>query len=45
MAVEALLQDRVRGGLSIVWVTHSTEQAARVSHRRYAMTREGLRSL
>ena len=45
LAVEALLQDRVRGGLSIVWVTHSTEQAARVSHRRYAMTREGLRSL
>lgn len=45
LAMEALLQSRVRDGLSILWVTHSTEQAARVSQTRYAMTRAGLQAL
>jgi ABC-type iron transport system FetAB ATPase subunit len=45
LAMEATLQSRVRDGLSILWVTHSTDQAARVSQRRYAMTREGLHPL
>ncbi|MGJ7510561.1 ABC transporter ATP-binding protein [Variovorax sp. GT1P44] len=45
LAMESLLKARVQGGLSILWVTHSTEQAARVSQRRYAMTREGLQAL
>ena len=45
LAMEALLQARVSDGLSILWVTHSTEQASRVSQTRYAMTREGLQAL
>lgn len=45
LAMESLLQARARDGLSILWVTHSTEQAARVSQRCYAMTREGLQAL
>lgn len=45
LAMEALLKARLRKGLSIIWVTHSTQQAARVSQSRYAMTREGLQAL
>jgi ABC-type phosphate transport system ATPase subunit len=45
LAMESLLKARVKHGLSILWITHSTEQAARVSQRRYAMTREGLHLL
>ena len=45
LAMEALLKARLREGLSIIWVTHSTQQAARVSQSRYAMTREGLQAL
>ncbi len=33
LAVEALLAERLRGGLAIVMVTHSREQAARAGHR------------
>jgi phosphate-transporting ATPase len=32
-AVEALMTDRVSGGLSILWVTHDAAQAARVAKR------------
>lgn len=35
LAVENLLQSRLAAGLAIVWVTHSEEQARRVSHKRY----------
>ena len=45
LVTEVLLQARVSDGLSILWVTHSTEQASRVSQTRYAMTREGLQAL
>jgi ABC-type iron transport system FetAB ATPase subunit len=33
LALEALLADRVRAGLSVVLVTHSREQAERAGHR------------
>ncbi len=32
-AVEALIAERVSGGLSVLWVTHDTAQAARVAKR------------
>ncbi|MES2073439.1 MAG: ATP-binding cassette domain-containing protein [Pseudomonadota bacterium] len=35
LAVESLLQSRLAAGLAIIWVTHSGEQAGRISHRRY----------
>lgn len=33
LAVEALVAQRVRAGLSVVWVTHARDQAARVGDR------------
>jgi ABC-type iron transport system FetAB ATPase subunit len=33
LAVEALLAARVEAGLSVIFVTHSREQAERVGHR------------
>ena len=31
--VEALIADRVRAGLAVLWVTHDAEQAKRIAHR------------
>jgi putative ABC transport system ATP-binding protein len=32
-AVEALIVDRVRAGLAVLWVTHDAEQAKRIAYR------------
>jgi ABC-type iron transport system FetAB ATPase subunit len=42
LAIERLLQREVAAGLSIVMVTHSREQAARIGHRCFEMTDAGL---
>ena len=42
LAVERLLQREVAAGLSILMVTHSTEQAERIGHRCFEMTDAGL---
>jgi len=42
-AMEALLRRYLGAGLSVLWVTHSPEQASRVGQRRYEMAARQLR--
>jgi ABC-type iron transport system FetAB ATPase subunit len=42
LAVEDLLKSRMACGLSVIWVTHSLEQAARVAHRIFEVRDRGL---
>ncbi len=44
-AVETLLQARLAEGLAIIWVTHSEEQARRVSSRRFEIRDRSLHPL
>jgi putative ABC transport system ATP-binding protein len=45
-AVEALIAERIAGGLSVIWVTHDAAQAARVAKRKLSVeageVREGI---
>jgi ABC-type iron transport system FetAB ATPase subunit len=44
-AVEALLASRMRDGLSVVFVTHSREQAERIGHRHFEVRDRALHPL
>lgn len=44
-AVEALLEDRRRNGLAILWATHSVEQGRRVASRFLEIDAHGLKEL
>ena len=44
MAMESLLQKYVNQGLSVLWVTHSRDQAHRVAQRHYAVVERQLRT-
>ena len=45
LAVEQVLATRVASGLSILWVTHSREQAERVGHRVLQVRDRGIHAL
>ncbi|HTD03806.1 ABC transporter ATP-binding protein [Undibacterium sp.] len=45
LAVEHLLRSRMEEGLAIIWVTHSEEQAGRVSTRRFEIRNKSLHPL
>lgn len=45
VAVEALLADRLRQGLAIVWATHSVAQGRRVASRSLEINGHGLKEL
>jgi putative ABC transport system ATP-binding protein len=42
-AVEALVAERIAGGLSVIWVTHDAAQAARVAKRKLSVEAGELR--
>ncbi|GGC61214.1 ABC transporter ATP-binding protein [Undibacterium terreum] len=45
LAVEKLLHQRMEQGLAVIWVTHSDEQAGRVSGRRFEIRERQLHAL